>query len=393
MLSIMFHSAGLNKHRWMSEHISESLPSIAQKLDVIKKMGYKTVFMETVARDRERTGRIHLTFDDGYLDNWVHVFPILKRNRQRATIFATPEFVDPRNTVRPQEASAREAEHVAKDCCAGFLSWPEMREMQDSGLIEIQSHSLTHTWYFKGPEIIDYWRPGIATEPLGRVWMLWNEYPEFKPFYLTQAAEYESRIPYGTPIYTYGKALETKRFYPDDDDLTANLQSHVQNCGGREFFKNEDWKARLDDVVKRSGAGVGKGHYESDQEYEDRLRHELGESRRLLENHLDRRVLGLCWPGGGVTESAVRIAREVGYEYFTMPSKWKHIQRSGIYADMIPRIGALEHVCIRGKKLGKPTPREFELYLKTREGSHAHKYAFRLCQLLRLLRSMTRGVS
>src|ERR1043166_982460 len=44
---------------------------------------------------------IVLTFDDGYLDNWVYVYPILKKYRLKATIFVVPEFVDPTDACRP----------------------------------------------------------------------------------------------------------------------------------------------------------------------------------------------------------------------------------------------------------------------------------------------------
>src|SRR4051812_30623156 len=37
---------------------------------------------------------IVLTFDDGYLDNWVYVYPILKKYGLRATIFVVTDFVD-----------------------------------------------------------------------------------------------------------------------------------------------------------------------------------------------------------------------------------------------------------------------------------------------------------
>ncbi len=95
--------------------------------------------------------------------------------------------------------------------------------MESSGLVEIQSHSKTHTWYFKGPRIVDFWHPGAATKKGGPVWMLWNRFPEMKPFYLTQAEKWEKKIPYGTPIYEHGKSLETRRYFPDNEKIEAKL--------------------------------------------------------------------------------------------------------------------------------------------------------------------------
>src|SRR5215467_4378678 len=42
-----------------------------------------------------------LTFDDGYLDNWVYVYPILKKYGLKGTIFVVPDFVDPTDSRRP----------------------------------------------------------------------------------------------------------------------------------------------------------------------------------------------------------------------------------------------------------------------------------------------------
>lgn len=64
-----------------------------------------------------------LTMDDGYRSNYEIAFPILKRYRFPATIFIYTDFV-----------TARAA-----------LTWPQMREMLESGLIDIQPHSRAHS--------------------------------------------------------------------------------------------------------------------------------------------------------------------------------------------------------------------------------------------------------
>lgn len=65
---------------------------------------------------------ILITLDDGYEDNYTNAFPILWKTNMRATIFAVTD-----NMGKP-----------------GRLTWDEMKEMERSRLIDIQSHSRTH---------------------------------------------------------------------------------------------------------------------------------------------------------------------------------------------------------------------------------------------------------
>ena len=62
-----------------------------------------------------------LTFDDGYVDNYAELLPILRRQGAPATCFVTSRFDDPR-----------------------FLSREQLREMDASGLVEIGGHSSGH---------------------------------------------------------------------------------------------------------------------------------------------------------------------------------------------------------------------------------------------------------
>ena len=62
-----------------------------------------------------------LTFDDGYVDNYEELLPILKRHGVPAPCFVTSRFDDPH-----------------------FLSRDQLREMDASGLVEIGGHTSGH---------------------------------------------------------------------------------------------------------------------------------------------------------------------------------------------------------------------------------------------------------
>jgi len=65
-----------------------------------------------------------ITFDDGYESNYTLAYPILKHYNMPATIFLIAGSVHPNVPGEPS-----------------MLTWEEMREMESSGLIDIQAHT------------------------------------------------------------------------------------------------------------------------------------------------------------------------------------------------------------------------------------------------------------
>lgn len=376
----MFHSVGLENHAWRSQYISEPIEVMESKLKAIEEEGYEAIFMGEAhnLRNSKSDNFIHLNFDDGYLDNWVHLFPLLKKYSLKGTIFMTSDFIDKKAIVRTQHSIDSHYQLGASECCAGFLSFEEMREMEKSGLIEIQSHAKSHTWYFKGNKIIDFWRPGIATEVGGPVWMLWNKFPEEKQNYLTNAADLETLIPYGTPIYEHGKSLETYKFFPKDEELKKKLIAKVLKK--KNFFENIHWRIELEAIV--ADFGEISGNIETERDFEIRVREELVTSKRILEEGLKHTIDGICWPGGGIDKKVVQIAEEVGYKYFTLPSKWKKAP-DVLFSKMIPRIGPLANVYFNGYVLGRPSKKDFKLYLRMHNGEVKAKLMFLIKRLIK----------
>ncbi|MBQ2968064.1 MAG: polysaccharide deacetylase family protein [Clostridia bacterium] len=69
-----------------------------------------------------------ITFDDGYLNNYTHAFPIVKKYNIPITIFVITQYMGMRDGVTYPH-----------------FTWEQAKEMQESGLVEIESHTCAHS--------------------------------------------------------------------------------------------------------------------------------------------------------------------------------------------------------------------------------------------------------
>ncbi|MFA7436863.1 polysaccharide deacetylase family protein [Castellaniella sp.] len=98
---------------------------------------------------------ILITFDDGYLDNYVHAWPLLKAFGFHGVIFLVTGWVGegaPRahaGTSGPVPYTPTHAEfkrlRAQGDTDAFALRWSEIERMRASGVCEFHSHTHTHT--------------------------------------------------------------------------------------------------------------------------------------------------------------------------------------------------------------------------------------------------------
>lgn len=90
---------------------------------------------------------ICLSFDDASYCFYHYIYPILKQHSLKAILAVPTSFIldhceqpaEERLSPKPEQLlNAPAAPHPA------FCSWKELREMHDSGLVEIASHTCTH---------------------------------------------------------------------------------------------------------------------------------------------------------------------------------------------------------------------------------------------------------
>ncbi|MBQ7098036.1 MAG: polysaccharide deacetylase family protein [Clostridia bacterium] len=127
--ALMYHCVDENIN-----DVTISQANFRKHLEVIKENGYTPISVDELI-DFVNNGTVLptkpvcITFDDGYMDNYLNAYPLLKEFDFKATIFAIGSSVG-KSTYK----------ETGKPIFPHF-GFDEAKEMIDSGLISVQSHT------------------------------------------------------------------------------------------------------------------------------------------------------------------------------------------------------------------------------------------------------------
>jgi hypothetical protein len=308
---VYYHSAGEGDGNWSRKFLSLPVEVMEEHFRFISG-NFNSIFIGEfydirMGKSKPDRRNIIITLDDGYLDNWTLVFPLLQKYRLKVTIFISPEFVDQKNSIRPNYDDFKSGNAGHEDIMhKGFLSWQEMKRMEESGLVDIQSHTITHTKYFVSDMLTGVHHPGgDILYPAG------NMFPERKPYYIEDES-FEKLLPYGYPLFEEASAVTARRV-----EINATF---ITDC--TELFKSYDFafykpSSALDFIRSLYESYKAKGNLiisrETEAEYYERLRYEIVQSKTVIEEKLNKKVEFLCWPHGDNNDIAHVIAIRAGY--------------------------------------------------------------------------------
>lgn len=128
---LTYHHISEDPRQWVKDTVVKPETFEAQ-MRYLSENGYTTVTITEVAQAMRGSAPlppklVAVTLDDGYESNYTYAFPVLKKYRTKATIAVIVGFV-------PDEYPGR---FPGKP----HLTWSQMREMAQSGLVEFQSHT------------------------------------------------------------------------------------------------------------------------------------------------------------------------------------------------------------------------------------------------------------
>lgn len=128
---VMYHSVLKDRARLGKYVISPD--EFESDLKYLKDNGYTTILMEDLINYTQGgelpEKPVLLTFDDGYYNNYLYAFELAKQYEAKFVISPIGFYAD-QYTDTPDE-----------NAYYSHATWPQLQEMRESGLVEIENHS------------------------------------------------------------------------------------------------------------------------------------------------------------------------------------------------------------------------------------------------------------
>ena len=267
--------------------LSVSAKGLDKYLRVFKKWKYQMISMDDLINKNydESKPFIVLTFDDGYKDNLTVALPIMKKYNARGTIFLNPAYISDKTDNKSDW---------------GFMTWDEIYAAKESGVFDLQAHTMTHEFIFTSDKVVDYYTPEKFKK---YYWLAWMLYPDSPRSWNSTSNEYKNKIPTGYPIFEYGRRLSSPKFTPSSEYVDFLVNEYKAGNSGKTEF------------------GGDRGVYETYAEFMEYSKWEVVECKRLLEEKLGHKIHTLCFPGGGYTDDVLKIAEDCGYACYMNASR------------------------------------------------------------------------
>lgn len=333
---------------WPLRFLTMRMDRFEQELDQILERGWRTIFLDEWWRirtgvQRAKGNELCITFDDGLLDNWVYAYPQLKKRGLKMTLFICPELIEDNAVLRPNMDDVWSGNRRMEDLQGlGQLSWGELRAMQASALVDVQSHTMSHTKHIVSGDLRGVHYGGFE----GFYPALNSCTLDEKPRYMADPA-FIQRVPIGTPLFAENPAVVAHRKFIRPDFM----QEAAQLAAAYDLARPEDrstYEKRLRELVTRENTRGGViGAEESFDEHVDRVEQEITGSKKEIERRLQKPVDFLCWPHGGNSAATHAVAKQAGY---LATSVGKMVATSGD-VDRIPRTGTDWPLSLRLRRL------------------------------------------
>ena len=301
------------------------------RLLYLRENGYRAVTADEIARfviDGVDHGprAVALTFDDARASVWTVATPLIAEYGLKIILFAIPGRVVDAPSVRAPGATGGDV----------FATWPELRAMHASGVVDIQSHTRSHAMIFWHERLVGFVTPDYAHEDVLA-----------RPIVATNGAAHFLRPDeLGTPLYPRRSRMSDARRFLADERAAERCRDHVSKNGGARFFDDPAWRSQLETIAFERAGG-----FEADDTRAATIRAELVEGRALLNEKLGTtsvKHVALPW---GISGAVTRgMLADAGYAtaFAERPLKRRGV-RAGDDRFQLMRLNAKFLTCLPGR--------------------------------------------
>lgn len=313
--------------------ISNITPELFEEhLKILKEKNMKAITLSEYGSGQSEKNSCLITLDDGYYDNYKVVYPLLKKYNMKATIFLNTLYIKDKRDRDTDFLISGEANYIAmkKFVETGdgttdqYMTWEEIKEMYESGLVDFQAHSHKHTAIFVSDKLEGFFD---GTERDITDMYLYGEvkkgYPKFR-----KRGEYSSKgIVIDRDFFRVFKEFYDKELEGKDAKEKIKLGQEFVDKNKERYFK-----------------------YENDEDFKKRIETEFLLNKELIEKNLGNSVEYFCWPWGHRNSMTISILEKYGVKGFVTTKKGTNGKKPNYH--MIRRI-----------ELRKFTPEKFRINL------------------------------
>jgi peptidoglycan/xylan/chitin deacetylase (PgdA/CDA1 family) len=264
--------------------------AFTRDLSFLRHNGYRTLCLDEYLAARE--GRVRsersvlLTFDDARKSFAEVALPLLRQFGARAVLFAPTYWMQP-------------ARRAADDL---FLSWEQLRECAESGLVDVQSHAHRHALVAVSGQVVDFANPRALARFDIYDW----------PMRFLDGQDELGHPALGAPVYQAEPLLSARRRYLENGDATRVCCDFVARHGGVEFFAQPDWRTRLHRVFRECVRGA-PGRFMPDSEFAELVASEFELSRAEFRRHLGYTPYAIAYPWMLGSRASLQLAERSGF--------------------------------------------------------------------------------
>jgi len=301
-------------HEVTPKHLENCLMYLAEN-------GYHTVTSKAIAALALRGTHpgprsVALTFDDAWLSLWTVAFPLLRKYGFTAISYVSPGRIPEADRTRPAMLDDGWQPSPKKEYL--FSSWPELKAMHDSGAVDIQAHSFSHSSIFCDDTITGFVTPDYF--PHIHLRPLLNDTDNYR---------YASGNDLGCPLYLQRSRMSDATRYFEPACARTRCMELVNREGGAAFFSRPGWEDLL-----RKTAGQETGRFETRDEQQKAIKEELVKARETLSKRLgSNEIRHICFPFAVSGMIADSLLKETGYETAFADRLWG---RRAVYAGRNP---------------------------------------------------------